>query len=219
MVDNVLAQEKDSGHVDVYVDDILVHTPDLATNRYWTGRVLSKLAEHHLHCWKEKCQFEKDKVEFLRVLLGEGSIRVSPRKVQAIWEERVLKNRKGVRRFLGITNYHRRFIKDYLTIARPLHNLTRDIEYIWTEDCQLAFEKLKKVLMMVPVLALPSDGGKFRLEADVSDVAMGVVLYQEQEDGTFRLVSYSPKSYNDVEKSYTTYDKEMLAIMRALEEW
>jgi hypothetical protein len=74
MIDDVLTQEKSSGHVEVYIDDILVHTPNVTTNRYWTGKVLLKLSENHLHCCVEKCQFEKNEVEFLGVLLGEGTL-------------------------------------------------------------------------------------------------------------------------------------------------
>jgi hypothetical protein len=69
------------------------------------------------------------------------------------------------------------------------------------------------------VLALPADKGLFRLETDVSDLATGAVLSQEQEDGTFCPVGYASKSYSEAEESYTTYNKEMLGVMRGLEEW
>jgi hypothetical protein len=78
---------------------------------------------------------------------------------------------------------------------------------------------LKEALVTAPVLALPSDEGLFKLETDASDLATRAVLSQVQLDGTCRPVGYSSKSYSDAEKSYTTYDKEMLAIMRGLEEW
>jgi hypothetical protein len=78
MINEVLVQEKNLGHVEVYVDDILVHTTDLESNQYWTGRVLSRLEENNLHCRLEKCQFKKEEVEFLGVLLSEGSLKVSP---------------------------------------------------------------------------------------------------------------------------------------------
>jgi hypothetical protein len=116
MVDEVLSEEKNSGQVEVYVDDILVHTKDLAENRYWTGRVLSKLEEYHLFCQKEKCSFKVKQVEFLGVMLSEGSISVSPGKVKAIMEEKAPGNRKGVWQFLGITNYYWKFIRDYSMI-------------------------------------------------------------------------------------------------------
>jgi hypothetical protein len=96
MMDDVLAQERNLGHIEVYVDDILVHTTNVTTNCYWTGKVLLKLSENHLHCRAEKCQFEKSEVEFLGVLLGKGTLRVSPRKVQAICDEKPPTTQKGV---------------------------------------------------------------------------------------------------------------------------
>jgi hypothetical protein len=219
MVDEVLAQEKNSGHVEVYIDDILVHTEDLESNRYWTGRVLAKLEENRLFCREEKCQFEESEIEFLGVLLKEGQIGISPKKVAAILGEVPPTTKKGMRRFLGITNYHRKFIQGYLTIARPLHELTKEGSFVWNEKCQEAFDTLKVALVTAPVLALPWDSGLFRLETDASDIATGAVLYQEQEDGSFKPVGFLSKLYNEAEKNYTTYDKEMLAIMRGLEEW
>jgi hypothetical protein len=120
---------------------------------------------------------------------------------------------------LGIANYHWKFIKGYSSIARPLHDLTKDVPYDWTRECQNSFDQLKEALVMAPVLAIPNDDRKFRLETDASDVATGTVLSQQQSDGSYHLVGYASKSYNNAEKSYTTYDKEMLVVMRGLEEW
>jgi hypothetical protein len=161
MVDEVLAAEKNSGHVEVYIDDILIHTEDLKSNQYWTGRVLTKLEENRLFCRKEKCQFEKSEVEFLGVMLSSGRVGISPSKVTAIQNEEPPKTKKGIRRFLGITNYHRRFIKGYSAMARPLHELTKDVPFVWDEGCDQAFRSLKEALVMAPVPALPGDEGKF----------------------------------------------------------
>jgi hypothetical protein len=95
----------------------------------------------------------------------------------------------------------------------------KDIPFDWMRECQEAFESLITALTTAPVLALPSDEGLFQLETDASDLATGAVLSQVQLDGTCRPVGYTSKSYNDMEKSYTTSDKEMLAVMRGLEEW
>jgi hypothetical protein len=147
------------------------------------------------------------------VQLKAGNVRISPKKIAAIKDEKPPTMRKGLWRFLGITNYHRRFIQGCSAIARPLHNLTKEVQFVWDEKCNQAFNTLKEALVMAPVLALPREEGKFHLETDTSDVATGTVLYQEQEDGSVRPVGYSSRSYNDTERNYTTYDKEMLAIM------
>jgi hypothetical protein len=147
-------------------------------NRYWTRKVLKKLKDNRLYCWKEKCVFEMDKVEFLRVTLGQGTVKISKKKMEAITKEEPLTTRKALQRFLEITNYHRKFIKGYSSIARPLHELTKDVPYEWNTNCQEAFKTLQEALVMAPVLTIPRDNGKFRLETNASDTAMGAVLSQ-----------------------------------------
>jgi hypothetical protein len=218
-VDEVLQEEWDSRFVEVYIDDILVHTPDCNTNWYWIGRVLRKLEENQLYFWKEKCQFKKEQVEFLGMeLTGEG-VKVSMNKVKAIHNEKPPKTKKGIRHFLGLMNYHQRFIKDYLQKARPLHDLTKDVPYEWSEACQQAFDELKEALATSLVLALPKDQGKFWLETDTSDMATGAILSQEQTNGSYRPLGYASKSFSEVEQRYTTYNKELLGIMCGLKEW
>jgi hypothetical protein len=83
-----------------------------------------------------------EEIEFLGVTLGQGTVKISKKKTEAICNEQPPSTKKGLRRFLGITNYHRRFIKEYSTITRPLHELTKDVPYIWDQPCQEAFKKL-----------------------------------------------------------------------------
>jgi hypothetical protein len=185
MVDEVLVEEKAGGHVVIYINDILIHTEDREQNRYWTRKVLAELEANKLFCWAQKCQFEAEEVEFLGVTLGQGMVKISQRKTKAITNEKPPTTRKGLRRFLDITNYHRKFIQGYSTIARPLHELTKDIPFDWTRECQEAFDQLIMALTTALVLALPADGGLFRLETDDSDLATGAVLSQKQKDGTY----------------------------------
>jgi hypothetical protein len=146
-------------------------------------------------------------------------VKISNKKTEAIRSKKPPTTRKGLRRFFGITNYHRKFIRNYSRIARPLHKLTKDVPFEWTKQCQEALEELKEALVTAPVLALLADKGRFRLETDALDMATGAVLYQLQDNRVYKPIGYTSKSYNDVEKAYTTYDKEMLGVMKGLEEW
>ena len=72
--------------------------------------------------------------------------------------------------FLGLASYYRRFVKDFATIAQPLHALTRKYAHFrWTEDCQQAFVELKQQLTSAPVLVYPLDTGDLILDMDASD--------------------------------------------------
>jgi hypothetical protein len=96
MINDILAEEHESGYVKVYVDDILVHMLDLETNQQWVRRVLDKLKKNQLFCREKKCQFETDSAEFLGMKIAGGSMGVSPVKVEVILKEEPPKTKKGV---------------------------------------------------------------------------------------------------------------------------
>jgi len=90
---------------------------------------------------------------------------------------------KDIRKFLGLANYYRRFIKDFTRIARPMNMLTRkDEKWRWEEIQQKVFNKLKKIFTSRPVLVAPDLDKKFRVEADASNYATGGVLSMKCSD-------------------------------------
>jgi RNase H-like domain found in reverse transcriptase/Integrase zinc binding domain len=115
-------------------------------------------------------------------------------------------------------NYYRRFIKIFSEIARPLHKLTRNAEWEWTEEQQRAFDELKEEFSGEEILHMPMDQGKFILEVDALNYATGAVLSQLQEEKK-QLIDTDSKSMNGAERNYLIYDKEMLAVMRAVKKW
>src|SRR5258708_8000284 len=109
---------------------------------------------------------------------------------------------------------------DFFEIARRLHVLTwKSKGWSWRAAKQQAFDALKSTITSAPTLAFPSKSGPFHLECNASNFAMGAVLSQQQEDGLFHLIGFMSKSFSDTERNYQIHDKEMLAIMHALEEW
>ena len=126
--------------------------------------------------------------------------------------------KQELQRFLGFCNFYRRFIKDYSKIAKPLTILTGDIPWTWTDHQQHAFNTLINAITTEPVLALPQPRGQFRLEADSSDYAVGAVLSQIQNE-KWHPIAYLSKALTETQRNYEIYDKEMLAIMLALDEW
>ena len=160
-------------------------------------------------------------MEYLGVIISHNSVRMDPVKVSGVAEWPVPTNKKEVQSFLGFTNFYRRFIQDFSHHARPLFNLTKnDVEWKWNLDEQTAFELLKGKIISAPVLALPDNSKPFRIEADSSDFATGAVLSQQSsEDEKWHPVAFLSKSLSLVERNYDIHDKEMLAVIRALEEW
>ena len=127
---------------------------------------------------------------------------------------------KDVQKFLGLVNYYCRFIESFASIARPLHDMVKkDKKWDWTEKQEKVFRELKERFTKEPVLAAPDLDKKMRMEVNASDYATGGVLSMECEDGLWRPVAFLSKSLNETERNYEIHDKEMLVIIRGLENW
>ena len=125
---------------------------------------------------------------------------------------------KDVRKFLGLVNYYRRFIKNFAQVARPMNVLIRkDMKWQWRQEQQKAFDELKRIFTTRPVLAALDLDKEFRVEADASNYAIGGVLLMKCSDELWRPVTFISKSLSDIEWNYEIHDKKMLAVIRYLE--
>ncbi|GJV70778.1 reverse transcriptase domain-containing protein [Tanacetum coccineum] len=126
---------------------------------------------------------------------------------------------KGIRSFLGHAGFYQRFIKDFSKISRPMtHLLEKNTPFIFSEDCILAFQTLKKKLTEAPILIAPNWDQPFEIMCDASDYAIGAVLGQRIEKH-FRPIHYASKTMTEAETNYTTTEKEMLAVVYAFEKF
>jgi len=221
MMDDIFEELISEGVVVVYLDDILIFTETLEEHRTVTRRVLALLEKHKLYLRPDKCEFERTTVEYLGVIISHNSVAMDPVKVAGVAEWPEPTNKKEVQSFLGFTNFYRRFIKDFSEHARPLFDLTRnDTKWHWGTNEQSAFDRLKRNVTSAPVLISPDSTKPFRIEADSSDFATGAVLSQiSPEDEKWHPVAFFSKSLTPVERNYEIHDKEMLAIIRSLQEW
>ena len=158
------------------------------------------------------------KIGFLGVVIEPNGIKMEKEKVNGVLSWPEPKNVKDVRKFLGLTNYYRRFIKDFAQVARPINMLMRkDVKWQWGVEQQKAFDKLKRVFTTKPVLAVLDLDKEFRVEADVSNYATEGVLSMKCSDEMWRPVTFISKSLSDTERNYKIHDKEILAVVRCLE--
>lgn len=165
----------------VYMDDILVFAKTLQELRKTNEEVFRILRKHKLYLNREKCIFEATKIEFLGLVISPQTIEMDPVKVEGVTTWPTPTKKKEVQSFLGFVNFYRRFIKDFATIAKPLHALTGNDPWVWGPEQDCSFGALKKAITQQPVLRMPNDNGPFKIEADSSDYATGVVLSQQQE--------------------------------------
>jgi len=220
MMNEILRDLIDEEKVAVFVDDILVGTETEEGHDEIVEEILRRLENNDLYVKPEKCVWKVRKIGFLGVIIGPNGIEMEEEKVDRVLSWPEPKNAKDVRKFLGLANYYRRFIKGFARVARPMNILTRkDIKWRWEGEEQTAFDKLKRIFMTRPVLAAPDLDKEFRVEADTSNYATGGVLSMKCSNGLWRLVAFISKSLSDTERNYEIHDKEMLAIVRCLEAW
>ena len=120
----------------------------------------------------------------------------------------------------NFSNCVQQFIHKYLEIAKPLNDLLKkDKPFDWTEECQKALENLKTRFTAEPVLQMPDQSRPFQIEADTSKYATGAVLTQTVANGDRHPVAFLSKTFTEAERNYEIYDRELLGVICALEEW
>jgi hypothetical protein len=199
----------------VYFDDILIYSKSLDEHMDHLRAVFSALRDTRLFGNLEKCIFCTDRVPFLGYVVTPQGIEVDETKVEAIKSWPVPQTITQVRSFLGLAGFYRRFVKDFSTVAAPLHELTKKgVAFHWGKVQAESFDMLKDKLTHAPLLQLPNLGKTFELECDASGVGIGGVLMQ---DG--KLVAYFSDKFHGPVLNYSTYDKELYAFVRSLETW
>jgi len=220
MMNEILRDMINEGKVAAFVDDVLIGTETEEGHDEIVEEVLRRLEKNDLYIKLEKCAWKVQKVNFLGVVMGQGKIKMEEDKVAGVLSWPVPKTVRDVRKFLGLANYYKRFVKDFAKLARPLNNLTKkDEKWKWEEQQQKAFEQLKTVFTSRPLLVAPDLDKEFRVEADTSNFAMGGVLSIKCEDSKWRPIAYISKSLNETKRNYKIHNKEMLAVIRCLEAW
>jgi transposase InsO family protein/predicted aspartyl protease len=205
-----------------YIDDILIYTDGtIDEHREHVRKVLRRIQEAGLQLDIDKCEFEVKRTKYLGFIIvaGEG-IQMDPEKVKAIQEWEAPKTATAVRSFLGFANFYRTFIKNYSDLTLTLTHLThKETPFIWDDDCQRAFDTLKKMFTSAPLLVRFDYDRETVIETDSSGWCIGGTLMQLNDDGVFQPCAFFSKKNSPAECNYEIYDKEMLAIVRSLEVW
>jgi len=207
------------GKVVVYMDDIMIYTATLEEHWQIIAEVLKILRTNKLYLKHTKCEFEQSETKYLGLIIGHQTIKMDSTKTRGVTEWPVPTTRKELRSFLGFLNFYHRFVKDFSKIAHSLNALTSDKnEFIWTDDCQTAFESLKTAITTAPALSMPTTDDPFHIETDGSGIGIGAVLSQKQ-DNWWHPIAYISKSLSDAERNYHAANLEMAAVIFALTEW
>ncbi|KAL0154173.1 hypothetical protein M9458_050520 [Cirrhinus mrigala] len=206
----------------VYIDDILIYSRNLAEHRQHVQQVLHKLRDHSLYLELEKCEFHRPSVQFLGYIITAEGVQMDQGKVSAIQEWPQPLTVKELQRFLGFSNFYRRFIKDYSTIMAPLTSLLRGKPKAlnWNPSAREAFQRLKEIFSTAPLLYHPDPELPFTVEVDASTTGVGAVLSQAVgEPPLLHPCAFYSRKLSSAEQNYDVSNRELLAIKLALEEW
>ncbi|KAK7878028.1 hypothetical protein WMY93_031309 [Mugilogobius chulae] len=194
---------------------------DLQQHIQHVRTVLQRLLENKLFVKAEKCQFHASSVPFLGFVIEQGQIKADPEKVKAVADWPRPETRKQLQRFLGFANFYRRFIKDYSKRAAPLTQLTStSIPFKWSTEAESAFHTLKTLFVSAPVLSHPDPSRQFIVEVDASDSGVGAVLSQRStSDQKLHPCAFFSRRLSPAERNYDIGNRELLAVVLALQEW
>jgi len=168
------------GIVVIYLDDILIFTKMEEEHAQAVQWILQVLQENKLFLHLEKCEFCKEWIKYLGLVISENKVSMDPVKIMGVQEWATPENKTDVQAFLGFMNFYQRFIRDFFAKFRPLFDLICSKQvWTWSRKEQVAFEDLKTAVTTAPVLVSPQESDPFQIEADSSDFATGVVLSQQ----------------------------------------
>ncbi|GFU92836.1 retrovirus-related Pol polyprotein from transposon 297 [Trichonephila clavipes] len=192
--------------VNVYMDDVIISSPSFTQHVKHLEEVFRLLHEAWLTLNKDKCKFGCEELKYLCLIINKKGIKTDETKVQAIVEMKPPRNSKEVSKFLGMSQWYAKFIKNYADICQPLYNLKRKLKrfiYIWSIEAQKAFNAVKVAITKAPVLKFPGFKKPFELFTDESSVGVGAVLNQEH-----RPVVFASRTLSAAERNYSLTERE-----------
>ena len=203
----------------VYLDDILIYSDNELNHDAHVHKVLQRLQDTGLQADIKKCKFSVKRTKYLGFIISTDEIEVDYEKISAVESWQSLKTVKGIQLFLGFCNFYCRFIRDYRKIVKPLVNLIKmNISFSFNQACTEAVQELKNKLTSASLLRHYDMDLLTMVKTDASDRVVAGILSQQHSDTEWYSVAYFSKTMAPAECNYKIHDKEMLAIIRSLEQ-
>ena len=203
----------------VYLDDILIYSQTPEDHLEHIKLVLLEFRALKMYARGLKCRFNRTSLPYLGHILTVDGIKPDPRKVQLVADWPMpLASVKDVEKFLGLTNYFRKYIRGYGAVTAPISDLRKKgTEFVWSDKCERAAQYLKTSLTSSPILSMPDfaeGAAQFEVICDASGQGIGAGLFQGDS-----IVSYEGRKYRPAELNYSVGEQELLAVVHALTVW
>lgn len=203
-----------------YIDDILVFSRNFEEHVNHLEQLLEAIQLEGFRLKFTKCNFASDTVKYLGHIIQNNTVKPIKDNLISIKDFPTPKTQKNVRQFLGKINFYHKYIPNSATILDPLHNLLRkNQQFIWSHECEKAFNTIKALLCSQPVLEIYDPNLPINIYTDASIEGVGAILKQIQPDGREKPVAYFSKKLNGTQKKKKAIYLECLAIKEAVRYW
>ena len=192
----------------VFFDDILIYSPSWSAHLQHVRAVMTLLRTNSLFVKKSKCSFGATSIVYLGHVISESGVSMDSDKVEAITAWPTPKSARGLRGFLGIAGYYRKFIKDFGTIAAPLTKLLKKDSFAWSAEAATTFTALKEALSTAPVLHLPEFTKSFIVDCDASGSGFGAVLHQDNDP-----IAFFSRPFATRHLKLAAYERELIGLV------
>lgn len=218
MIESVLSSEINDSCF-CYLDDIIVVSDSFHEHLQLLEQIFRKLRDAGLKINIEKSKFCREGLKYLGHIVSKEGISVDPEKVSCITMYPIPQNVKQLKSFLGLVSWYRRFIPNFSNIIFPLNTLLRkNVKWLWSDECQKAFDEIKTKLLESPILSCPDYSKPLVLQTDASFSGLGAVLTQDVE-GQEKVIAFASRSLSDNERKFSVTEKELLAVLWAIQKF
>jgi hypothetical protein len=212
----------------VYADDILIYSKGTTVEGHIAhlDQVFERLVKYGITVKGAKVRLGLKELPYLGQIISTEGCRPDPAKTKAITDIPAPENIGQLRRLVGMFAHYKKFIPNYSAIAAPLYAMTRknnqikrgsNNRFVLTPEQSKSFETLKRCLVEAPILLqFPKWGCPFEVHCDASDIGMAAILLQVV-DGKEAVLQYASQSFTPTETRYSSYEKECLALVWAVE--
>jgi hypothetical protein len=213
-IDRILAGVQQTS---AYIDDVISGTDTAEQHLGALRAVFERLRQSGIRTQLTKCRFLETSVKYLGRRIDADGLHPTDERLRALRDMERPTNRKSLRSSLGSINYYAKFIPSLQSRCSPLHRLTRnDVSWEWTAEHEAIFNSLKSTLTSSETLVHYDEDKPLAITTDASDIGIGAVLMHRFPDGSERPIAYASRVLSDVERRYSTIDKEALAIVFAV---
>ncbi|CAN6560268.1 unnamed protein product [Malus baccata var. baccata] len=204
---------------DDFMDDFSVFGDSFDGCLHNLSLILKRCVETNLVLNWEKFHFMVKQGIVLGHIISEKGIEVDKSKIDLVRHLPSPTSVREVRSFLGHVVFYRRFIKDFSKVAQPLCRLLqKEVAFEFTKACTTSFNQLKELLTTAPIIVPPDWSAPFELMCDASDYALGAVL-EQRKDKRPHVIYYASRTLNDAHLNYSSTEKELLAVVFALDKF